>query len=422
MNSSLDKALHYLTGNENVDAVTIEDLEKLVDNYPYFPVGHFLLSKKLKKENHTNFLSEVQKTALYFPNPYWLHYQLLNDLPEEPVVYDNTEMSSNGKEHFDKEEFEAVIENKISVDENITDTPVASENIDNEHPVTTAFSPEEIQAASKLAHETLKTENNLFEDKRSVQEVSSLPDEALVNVVIAEGEGEAPVLLETNGEHMPEMVEDEPAISHGHNDPPIFENEPEAFINYTDETAIEVSADIEETDTKITVSNEIEGIKEPDVPKPEEDEHEKMFQNIKAMLDASSAETNAGEKSTIVPIDPYYTIDYFAAQGIKLDLEKNPQDKLGKQVKKFTQWLRHMKKLGPEDALAAEGPSPAEVEAQQTAEASNIAREVVTEAMALVLEKQGKKDKAIQLYRKLTFLNTHKSAYFADKINHLNSL
>src|SRR4051812_8334345 len=93
MNNSLDKALYYLTGNGSIDAVSVEELEKLANNHPYFPVAHFLLSKKLKKQNSNNFLSEVQKTALYFPNPYWLHYQLLNDLPDEPIVHEASDTS-----------------------------------------------------------------------------------------------------------------------------------------------------------------------------------------------------------------------------------------------------------------------------------------------------------------------------------------
>lgn len=151
------------------------------------------------------------------------------------------------------------------------------------------------------------------------------------------------------------------------------------------------------------------------------DEHERMFQNIKAMLDATSEEADADIQSTVVPIDPYYTIDYFASQGIKLDLDK-PQDQLGKQVKKFTQWLKHMKKLGPEDATEVIKRNEADADIQHIADTSNIAREVVTEAMALVLEKQGKRDKAIELYSKLSFLNPHKSAYFAAKINNLKGI
>jgi hypothetical protein len=154
----------------------------------------------------------------------------------------------------------------------------------------------------------------------------------------------------------------------------------------------------------------------------EEDEHEKMFQSIKAMLDATTEEAGQPVQGGLIPIDPYHTIDYFASQGIKLDLEQNPQDKLGKQVKKFTHWLKQMKKLGPEDALESVDNAQAEAAVQKIADTSNTAREVVTEAMAQVLEKQGKNEKAVQLYIKLSFLNPDKSAYFADKIKKLKGI
>ena len=148
------------------------------------------------------------------------------------------------------------------------------------------------------------------------------------------------------------------------------------------------------------------------------DEHEKMFRSIKAMLDASSEEADADVNNTDIPIDPYYTIDYFASQGIKLDLD-NPNDKLGQNLKRFTQWLRHMKKLGPEDAGREIENTQADEEVQKMADTSNKVREVVTEAMASVLEKQGKKGKAIELYTKLSFLNPDKSVYFAAQIQKL---
>jgi hypothetical protein len=42
--------------------------------------------------------------------------------------------------------------------------------------------------------------------------------------------------------------------------------------------------------------------------------------------------------------------------------------------------------------------------------------------MADVFIKQGKVDKAIQLYIKLSFLDPHKSAYFATKIQQLKGI
>ena len=42
--------------------------------------------------------------------------------------------------------------------------------------------------------------------------------------------------------------------------------------------------------------------------------------------------------------EPLYTSDYFASQGIKLSEEVQPGDKLGNQLKSFTEWLKTMKK------------------------------------------------------------------------------
>jgi len=40
MNQPLEKALYYLTEKENLDAVTVKELEKFVNDYPYFSIAH----------------------------------------------------------------------------------------------------------------------------------------------------------------------------------------------------------------------------------------------------------------------------------------------------------------------------------------------------------------------------------------------
>jgi len=55
------------------------------------------------------------------------------------------------------------------------------------------------------------------------------------------------------------------------------------------------------------------------------------------------------------------------------------------------------------------------------AQTSNETKDIVTEAMAEVLVKQGKTEKALQLYKKLSFLNPAKSTYFAAKIEELKA-
>ncbi|WP_052324079.1 hypothetical protein [Flavihumibacter sp. ZG627] len=117
--------------------------------------------------------------------------------------------------------------------------------------------------------------------------------------------------------------------------------------------------------------------------------------------------------------EPYHTIDYFASQGIKLGQDVKPGDKLGKQLKSFTEWIRTMKRL-PNTEM--------EQQLLDTSNGENIVamaagsvemKEVVTETMAEVLLKQGNKARAIDIYRKLSLAYPDKSAYFAARIENI---
>jgi hypothetical protein len=115
--------------------------------------------------------------------------------------------------------------------------------------------------------------------------------------------------------------------------------------------------------------------------------------------------------------EPLFASDYFASQGIKLTDEAMGQDKLGKQLRSFTGWLKTMKKI-----QAAEGQSttaPLDLSVQQLAEKSNQEAEIITESMAEALVAQGKTKKAIDVYEKLSLRDPAKIAYFAVKIDTL---
>lgn len=116
--------------------------------------------------------------------------------------------------------------------------------------------------------------------------------------------------------------------------------------------------------------------------------------------------------------EPYHTVDYFASQGIKFKEEEKPKDKFGQQLKSFTEWLKTMKRL-PVAEMAAAVESNAEHKVEQMAETSLQDRDVMTEAMAEVWEKQGNAVKAIEIYNKLSLLEPSKSTYFAAKIEEL---
>lgn len=111
--------------------------------------------------------------------------------------------------------------------------------------------------------------------------------------------------------------------------------------------------------------------------------------------------------------EPLYKTDYFASQGI---LYTKSQDALGKKVKKFTDWLKDIKKTnsGTPQLNTTEAE---EKQAAAQATASLKIEEVLTEPMAEVLAQQGKNHQAIDLYKKLSLIYPEKSAYFATKIN-----
>jgi hypothetical protein len=139
------------------------------------------------------------------------------------------------------------------------------------------------------------------------------------------------------------------------------------------------------------------------------------------------------ETDETLVFEPMHLVDYFASQGIKLSEEALSSDKLGKQLKSFTEWLKTMKKLhlpGEIDPGKSRIPgpgidqtgSPVDPKIQSLAEKSNAGEEVLTESMAEVLVKQGKAGKAIELYQKLSLLNPSKFAYFAAKIEQLKEI
>lgn len=136
-----------------------------------------------------------------------------------------------------------------------------------------------------------------------------------------------------------------------------------------------------------------------------------------AAVQQPTTEPEKTEKEPIFTFEPFHTVDYFASQGIKLREEKLADDQLGKQVKSFTQWLRSMKKIYVEEQKELD--SSLEKEVVSIATESNQQTEVITETMAGVLLKQGKRAQAIDLYRKLSLLHPEKSVYFASRIDEL---
>ena len=117
--------------------------------------------------------------------------------------------------------------------------------------------------------------------------------------------------------------------------------------------------------------------------------------------------------------EPYFTVDYFASQGIKNNVEEKPKDRLGQQLKSFTEWLKTIRQMPPQQIAAMNSDTNSEQKVVQLATHSLAEENVDTEAMAEVWIKQGQPEKAIKIYEKLSLLNPSKSSYFAVLIEKL---
>jgi hypothetical protein len=124
----------------------------------------------------------------------------------------------------------------------------------------------------------------------------------------------------------------------------------------------------------------------------------------------------AGEQPHV--FEPYYTVDYFASQGIKNVIEEKPKDRFSQQLKSFTEWLKTIKQLPPQQ-VAAMSDARSEEKVVELATHSIEDRNIETETMAEVWIKQGQPEKAVAIYRKLSLLNPSKSSYFASLIENL---
>lgn len=199
-------------------------------------------------------------------------------------------------------------------------------------------------------------------------------------------------------------------------------------------TPVSKTIDIPTMDNVRDIMRSIDPRKVPDNPPEVDDTEEEYVEELDELplsdskLTGILSEQLADFKKPIdsaaqleIETERLHTIDYFASQGIRIDLSKIPQDKLTSQLRKFTDWLKQMKQATANPADLGTG-TDLEQAVALIAENSNESREVVTETMAEVLEKQGQLDKAIQLYIKLSFINPEKSAYFAAKIQHLKGI
>ena len=161
------------------------------------------------------------------------------------------------------------------------------------------------------------------------------------------------------------------------------------------------------------------GVEEVDFDENEGGFHDPAIVQAIEKIELQDPNTNPASgtnKDFDFQLTPYHTIDYFASLGIKINME-NEKDELSLKVKSFTAWLKTMKRLQP-------GPETVTVKDIQSIlntqnDKENQPEAILTEAMAEVYLKQGLREKAIDVYDKLSLQNPLNSHKFADKISQI---
>ncbi len=356
MNQSTQRAIQHLFQASSLEAVSREQLETFVEEYPCFGFGHYLLSRKLQAENSEQFLTATQKTSLYFPNPFWLQWMLENgaDSPAKDILqYTVREDHPVRIDQAALEDHSSEVDHPVARDPVHVDQPVHGEHVNIE---------------------------------QTIPEVQPVPSEQTIR-------DEEPAFIVDEPGHWPEMespaVPAETMMLHPDTgNAPIRDDEPPFVLDETDRSP----------------ESPAQAIVEAPVP-----------ETAAPAIDAVAASAN--ESAPL--FEPLHTIDYFASQGIRLTLEENPTDPLGRQLKSFTEWLRTMRRLPQKDREIIPDRA-AEQTIQNFAAHSIEGKEPITETMAEVLAKQGMPERARIVYEKLSLLEPDKSAYFAAKIEQLN--
>lgn len=216
------------------------------------------------------------------------------------------------------------------------------------------------------------------------------------------------------------ITENETAVRETLTDEPVAKEEQQIATPFVE--AIGVNEKADGTGTPRTVQEENNETDEDELPLDEDEDDGPVNVNLSKLIKQHLSEFKKPIETsadTISKPNPFHTIDYFASQGIKF-IAGQQTDMLGNKVKSFTEWLKQMKRINQQPTdLGTDAETEHIIEA--IAKTSNETKDVITETMADVLVKQGKIDKAIQLYQKLSFLDTAKSTYFAAKIQELKS-
>jgi hypothetical protein len=430
MNSALAKTIQHVTGKPNLSNSTSEELANMVAQHPYFIPAQLVYTAKLKSEKSFKAATQIQKAGLFFNNFKWLQFQL-SEVTDYQYSIEQVEKPHEIIVAKEEELQEPIEETKqptiVIVEEQVIAQPILEANQPQiEEQIVAQIEPEEIaakpteiveeqQIVAQSSSDQLMPPNYNFIPQMDIptfQDVKNIIDGIDDRNKPTENTISQPVILfdTTIEEHQKEFIAKAQEQTILENieptqtaELPTIEALPIEKDNYTEENYVN-----EHPELKIQLSKA-----------------DSLAAEIAALKASWQREIPVADVPLILEPEPYYTIDYFASQGIKFDTTKQPQDKLTTKMLRFTDWLKKMRSINKIDkSMMSDVADDENLDdaIQRIAATSNQTKEIVTETMANIFALQGKKEKAIQLYIKLSFLIPAKSTYFANRIKELKGI
>lgn len=457
-----------LNDRHSLEQLTEHDLGRLVDSHPYFSIGQLLLAKKQRQNNNKeSYQGQRERLHAFYRNPWWLYYQLeLADNYATPA-YVTTGI------HKGETPFESIARQAAQARAAAPKPEAPSPEEPTREPATPEVPQPDAPKPTEMPQpggpdveppEEPRVPDMPGPDLPSVPEPEAPPpfEPAIPTPSgpemgrhtafvpwpgMEEEDMEIPTLMGAAELHEVEAEAHEAPVGHetsaGHDHVMVAE----PYLPYMvtsaaveDGVAVEAAAapQVADLESEETVAAEILAdepaqetapvLDDEDLGDPDDTDavnHTDMPEPPPAFPTAEPAPfpfsmTPLAHDFTF---EPLHTVDYFASQGIKLELEDNATDNLSRHLKSFTEWLKTMKRISPIDGGHTDLDAATEAEIQQLASSANRQREaVVTESMAHVWVLQGKLHKAVEVYNKLSLQHPEKRAYFAAKIEQLNKL
>jgi hypothetical protein len=400
MNILPDQLAKSLLQKDTLQECTIQELRQMAGQYPYFSAAHFLLAKKSVPDIPLFYKEQFQKISLFFHNPLWLH-QLLNDTGNAEII---------AAEKLQEEKKEPAFPDTIKAGSFVSpgqEQPVITEEVVADTVVLSA--PEE----QIIAMETpgLQTESFVLPE----QEQPVITEEVIAEHVILSEPEEQIIAMESHGLQTGSFIlpeQEQPVITEEVIIDPVILSEPEEQVIAMEAPGLQTGSFVLPEQEQPVITEQV--ITDPVIlPEPGQPAIAMEMPELKAVIIEPA--------HTELTFEPYHTVDYFASLGIKFREDEKPKDKFGQQLKSFTEWLKTLKRL-PAETITVTNEGSLGQKVEQLAEHSLQDREVITETMAEVWEKQGNAAKAIEIYNKLSLLDPLKRPYFATKIEALKKI